>query len=105
MVVRGDLDPGAVVAQACHGLRSFADGYPELDRQWYEGSNNLVVVQVPDEPALQELRRRAQERGEPVTAFYEPDLGDTLTALALMGTRLCSSLPLALRDVNKTADR
>jgi peptidyl-tRNA hydrolase len=96
--VRADLPAGAQLAQSCHAVRSFAAGYPELDRKWYEGSNNLVALQVPDEGALLELRSRAIDRGLPVTLFREPDLGDSVTAIALMDARsVCSSLALALR--------
>ena len=99
VIVRGDLPPGAQVAQACHGLRAFAEGYPEIDRAWYDGSNNLIVLSVPDLAELESLRCRAQEASVPVTAFCEPDFDDELTAIAIApdGARLVSSLPLALR--------
>lgn len=94
VAVRNDLPPGLQVAQACHALREFAHRFPELDRDWFESSNNLVVVQVPSLQDLQELVRSAEE---PVAPFHEPDLGGELTAATFVSGRLLGSLPLALR--------
>lgn len=99
VVVRADLPAGAQLAQACHGMRAFVAAHPDVDRAWYEGSNNLVCLQVPGEAELLALARRAEERGVPVAVFREPDFADEVTAVAIApaGARLVSSLPLALR--------
>jgi peptidyl-tRNA hydrolase len=96
-VVRADLAPGLQAAQACHALRLFSAEHPDEDRAWYEGSNNLVLLQVPDEEALLGLNERAN--GTPRSLFKEPDVGDEATALAIgpSGRRLISNLPLLLR--------
>jgi len=96
-VVRADLKPGLQAAQACHALRLFSAEHPEEDRAWYEGSNNLVLLQVPDEKAL--LALRDQANGCPASLFREPDVGDEATALALGSSarRIVSNLPLLLR--------
>lgn len=93
VVVRNDLPPGLQTAQACHALREFAHRFPELDRRWFESSNNLVVLQVPTLGDLEGL----VAIGSLVAPFYEPDLGGELTAAAFGDGRLLSSLPLALR--------
>lgn len=97
IIVRNDLKPGLQAAQACHALRLFGAEHPEEDRSWYEGSNNLVLLQVPDEEALLGLLERSS--GISSSLFREPDLGDEATALALeaRGRRLVSNLPLLLR--------
>lgn len=100
VIVRSDLPAGALCAQACHGLRAFIAAHPEVDRRWYEESNNLVILEIPDEAALEQLASRCEDAGTPYARFHEPDFGDTLTAVAIAptGWRLVSSLPLALRD-------
>lgn len=97
VIVRSDLAPGLQLAQACHALRLFAADHPEVDKAWYEGSSNLVVLQAPSEEELLALAARAGE--VPTSVFREPDLGDEVTAIALgpTGAGLVSQLPLALR--------
>lgn len=99
VVVRADLPPGAQVAQSCHALRLFTHEHPEIDRQWYEESNNLVCLQVDDEPALLALADRIESSGVAVSRFHEPDYANECTALAIAptGARLVSNLPLTLR--------
>ena len=103
VIVRADLPAGLQVAQACHALRQFVAEHPETDRAWFEGSNNLVVLQVPSEGALLALAERAH--GVPASVFREPDLGDQATAIAIgpAGSALVAQLPLALRVIRDAA--
>jgi peptidyl-tRNA hydrolase len=96
IVVRSDLKPGLLCAQACHALRAFVAEHPEVEQQWFEGSNNLVVLQVPDEAAL--LRLVERSAGVPFSVNREPDLDNQVTAVALAPSakRLLRTLPLAL---------
>jgi hypothetical protein len=98
LITRSDLKPGAQAVQAAHALREFAATHPELDKLWYERSNYLALLVVPDEKALSQLLERAERRLIPVAGFREPDLGGTLTAVALAprGKGLVRGLPLAL---------
>ena len=98
LVVRADLPAGAQAVQAAHALREFAAHHPEVDRAWYERSNYLALLSVPDEGALQRLLTRARERGLLAAPFHEPDRHNEMTALALepAGQRLVRNLPLAL---------
>lgn len=100
VVTRSDLPPGLQLAQSVHAARQFAEEHPKLDRAWFRGSNNIVCLSVPDEPALRELVRSA-ERESPASSFLEPDLGGALTAVALGdgARKLVGNLPLALRSV------
>lgn len=97
IVVRADLKPGLQAAQACHALRLFSEEHPEEDRAWYEGSNNLVLLQIPNEEELLRLKEKAN--GTPASLFREPDIADEATALAIApsGKKLVSNLPLLLR--------
>ena len=100
LVVRADLTPGAQAVQACHAMVQFQKEHPEVDREWFERSNYLGLLTVPSEADLQRLLAKAERRGIPAAAFREPDLGDSLTAIALgpcQGARsLTRALPLAL---------
>ena len=105
VIVRSDLPPGPQAVQATHAALQHAFRFAERLKDWHVSSNNLALLQVPDEAALGRLEERvlaAQGGGEDVTlsAFREPDYGDSMTALCLFGAnahRLVSSLPLALK--------
>lgn len=94
IVVRADLPDGAQAVQACHAMKRFT-----LEHHKCAEIENLALLSVPSERALLDLLRRAEDAGVAISAFYEPDFGDELTAIGL-GTnagKLVSCLPLALR--------
>lgn len=105
VVVRADLPPGAQLAQACHAVSAFASKFPDEHRVWQLESQNLVVLSAPDERALVELIAWIEHHGIECSSFFEPDLGQSLTAFAAPGTagKLVSSLPLALRPSKAAA--
>ena len=98
VIVRNDLCPGLQIAQACHALRAFVEDQPEAERSWHDASNNLVVLQVPNEEELTALGATLGSHGIPVAPFHEPDLDGSLTALAAgpEARRYVCRLPLAL---------
>jgi peptidyl-tRNA hydrolase len=100
LVTRKDLNPGSRAAQLCHALRQFTSEHEDVDREWYEKSNTLVLLEVPEEIDLLRLSVRATENGIPCSLFREPDLNDAATALAIgpSGRLLVRRLPLALRE-------
>jgi peptidyl-tRNA hydrolase len=99
IIVRSDLSPGLQAAQACHALRLFTEEHPEEDKKWYTESNNLVLLQVPNETELLALKERAEADGIPASLFREPDVDNEATALALgpEGRKLLCNLPLLLK--------
>lgn len=99
IISRSDLPPGAIAAQSVHGAIAFTVAHPSTFKEWHDDSNNIVLLAVPDERALMYLAARALAADIPVAVYREPDLGDTLTSVAIgpEGRRLVSSLPLALR--------
>lgn len=103
VVLRSDLTPGQMLPQTGHGVRAFTHHHPKLDAEWHENSKNLVVLEVPDEKALIDLHKKANDNGVPACCFQEPDLGNSVTCIALgIGAkRLVSSLPLALRGLKR----
>jgi len=101
VIIRSDLPPGAQAAQAVHGAIAFMMEHPVTASYWHHKSNNLVVLQVPNEECLLHLAGRAQDAEVEHSVFREPDFDNTVTAVALepAGARLVSNLPLALRAV------
>jgi hypothetical protein len=85
-----------------HAAFEFSDSHPDLVGPWLRESNFLVVVSVPNEAALYDLITAARSRGITACGVREPDVNDEITAVALepgdVAARLCSSLPLALRE-------
>lgn len=93
------------MAQAMHAALNFTHAHPEMIFNWIEHSNYLVVVNTPDEVSLCKLAAQADEAGILSYSFTEPDMGDQLTAVAFQpgpeARRICSRLPLALRDTKQ----
>ena len=89
-ITRADLPAGLRAAQVGHALIHWALRYGRPPE-------NLVLLEVPDEKALELQLARCTGCG--VVPFYEPDLGDALTAFAVGpdAARVLSSLPLLLR--------
>lgn len=107
IAVRADLPPGLQAAQAVHAAFEFSVHHPDLVRGWVRDSNYLIVVSVPDETSLIGLATRARTLGIVGHVVHEPDVDDAATALALEpgdgARRLCSSLPLMLREAKAPA--
>lgn len=80
-----------------HAALKFAVAYPEVTRKWYDSSEILVFLAVPDENELIELGRDLSWFD--LVWFREPDLDGQLTAVAVEpdAGRMLSYLPLALR--------
>jgi peptidyl-tRNA hydrolase len=99
LVTRSDLSPGQRAVQAAHAMRQFAHEHPDIDHEWFNNSNYLCLLEVPNESALHVLASTAREVGIRHAGFLEPDLSDQLTALALepAARSLCKGLPLALQ--------
>jgi peptidyl-tRNA hydrolase len=98
VVVRRDLSSGAMLAQACHAVAEYALLDPQSFNQWASTTRNIVVLQTNDEQSLKQTSQRARTV-TPVAEFREPDLEDSLTAIAFdsQAWRQVSSLSLALR--------
>ena len=101
ILVRNDLPTGLQMAQACHAMSVFAHEHPAIYKEWFDASNNLVVLAVPSIKKLQAWQAAAGARNFPTSSFQEPDLGDQLTAIAAMpdDRRFFSALPCAGKRV------
>lgn len=89
------------MAQAVHANSQFFHDWPALANRWHLESNYLVIVAAPNEEALAELAGLAVEEGIIRCITREPDLDNTITAVALepgaTAQRLCAQLPCALK--------
>jgi len=81
-------------------MRQFAFEHEDRDKHWFTTSNTLALLATPDASRLHALLMKARMRGILASAFYEPDRGNELTAIALApeGRKLVSNLPLALQQ-------
>lgn len=85
-----------------HAARAYASEFPYVESEWYRRSNTIVLLEVPDRQALEDLLNKATDITH--VAFEEPDfLGVGTTALCLGpdAEKLVSSIPLAFRDKEK----
>lgn len=101
IITRSDLEPGAQAVQSSHSAIQFIYDHPEIAKQWYNVSNYLVLLSVKNQKELLDLVDIFNQRGIHISKFYEPDLGDELTSIAIEPTsrarRLVNSLPLLLK--------
>jgi len=98
VLVRGDLAPGAQIAQASHGLARYALEHPTGLAAWRHAGEVLVVLAARDAAHLATLRVFADIEGGVSSAFHEPDRGGELTCVVAHGRAGpgLSGLPLAL---------
>lgn len=70
-----------------------------------EESNFLIILSVADESELHQLGKLAESVNLPVSWFFEPDIGDELTAIAIAPSpktvEITAGLPLALSEYVK----
>lgn len=80
IVVSTALSVGLKCAQACHALRAFIEAYPDIDRQWFAESNNIVILEHADVPTTADM---LDGMGLRLARFHEPDMDDVLTAICV----------------------
>lgn len=102
-ITRQDITPGYQVVQTAHAIADFIHDHPEVSKQWKDESNSIITLATKDEQSLIALYERLKQVTPYVTAFYEPDVQDQMTAIAVYGTpeirkKYFSNLPLALKQ-------
>jgi peptidyl-tRNA hydrolase len=97
VVVRDDLSDAQKAVQATHAALQFSHEHRDSFTDWVTGSNILVVLEVRDETHLESIVRLSSDSGVKYSKFYEPDIGNKLTAVALecKAKKICGRLPLA----------
>lgn len=88
--------------QASHAAIQFIYEHPQIAKQWYDLSKYLVFLSVKNLEELSYLVERLDQRDITISKFYEPDLRNELTAIALEPTkrarRVVGDLPLLLKN-------
>ena len=96
------MSAGYQAVQSAHSLLDFAIKHPEISSLWHDKSNTLVCLQTEDENSLEDISELLTELEIDHIKFYEPDIGNELTSIALMSDRkirkLFSKFPLLLKE-------
>lgn len=80
-MVRKDLSLSQQAVQACHAALESGRQFP-----WVGDHPHLVLLNVPDEPSLNRWLEEVLSQPQfKVTPFREPDLNNSLTAIAVAG--------------------
>ena len=97
VVVRSDRPPCDQAVQAVHAAINFCQENSDVAGKWFDCSNHLALLQVRNELELENLILRAKFNGFRISEFREPDLGESLTAIAIEpeARKICSNLKLA----------
>ena len=99
------MGPGYSAVQAGHGAIEFIYEHPEIAKDWYNISKYLVFLSTNNQENLLELADKLSQKGILFSKFYEPDIGNELTAIALEPSsearRMVSSFPLLLKGIRK----
>lgn len=103
IVIRKDLPMGLRCAQIAHAAIKFAHDHRPIETAWYFGSNNIVILDIADEPELRALLATADLAGLATSGFEEPDLGGQMTAAAFepRARRLLRKLTPACAEAKK----
>lgn len=67
-----------------------------MTKDWAISSNTLALLTIKDEAELKKLSLKAEGKGITHSPFREPDLENSITALAIApeGRRICKGLKL-----------
>lgn len=107
VVVRQDIDPGYQIAQSLHAFREFVHYFPEIEKNWYQTSNTIIIKGIANERELLHLGQKAIRQNIKFATFREPDLGDQLTAVAFepgdLTAAFLAELPLACSEFRTKA--
>lgn len=100
VLVRQDISPGYQIAQAIHAKDQFTHTFPDVEKEWWDGSNTIVVLGVPNIERLHLFAKLANEAGLRNALFYEPDI-DEHTALAVEPGEASAELLKHLRPAGR----
>jgi len=98
------LTPGYQAVQSVHASAVFSQEHPETFHNWYNFYQGISLLAVPNEDHLKHLISKLAQRGIKYSIFIEPDIDNQVTSIAIEPSeasfKLCSSIPLALREYN-----
>lgn len=94
-----------MMAQSCHAATTFFNEYKEVANAWIFHSNYIAILECEDENALIKLADKADKKDIKFSVFFEPDMDNEITAIALepgtISKKLCSNFRLALSSKRK----
>lgn len=103
VITRRDLSPGCQAVQAAHAAIEFQHEHFKIAKQWNSESKYLIFLSVQNEQSLLILLEKIQKHGLKYSVFREPDINNEITAIAMepsdKSKKLCSNLPLALKEL------
>lgn len=110
LITHSELPLQYQVPQTTHAAIQFANEYPEAQKKWFEQSNSIITLSAKDERSLWNFTKLLDKKGVKYSKFFEPDIGYSLTAIALVpgqnNKKICCGLPLAGKYNNpKTQER
>jgi hypothetical protein len=79
ILLREDLPTGVALAQACHAASESSQGT--------EPGTFLIVLGLPDEPAMQKYAKRLRSKDIRFVEFREPDRNNEVTAIGIFPTK------------------
>ena len=79
ILVRNDLSKSQQGVQGGHALAQFALDHPYSFKEW--GNQTIVYLKT----GYDNLQILEKEVGDDISRFYEPDIGNELTALSIYG--------------------
>ena len=83
-MTRQDLSHGVQTAQSCHAVAEFAYFNHEKFKLWRQKSNYKICLEATNEKSLSKLLLKLQDKNVAVSAFYEPDINNELTAITFV---------------------
>lgn len=99
LITHSGLPPNYQLPQIVHAAIQFANNFPNEQIEWFNTSNTIVILATKDEDDLIALTKKLEQDGIKHSKFYEPDINNALTSIAIVpGPRVkkyCSNLPLA----------
>ena len=102
VITRRDLSPGQQAIQSAHAAIEFQHEHSEIAKQWNTNSKYLIFLSVENEQQLKFFLEKIKFYDLKYSTFFEPDIGNQLTAIAIQPShithRLVSNLPLALKE-------
>lgn len=104
VITRSDLTPGQKAVQSTHAAINFIFEHPDRAGPWFTNSNYLAQLETQNEYKLLQLVEQCEIKKLKYTVFREPDLNNSITAIAIEPSestqKLVSNLPLLFKNKN-----
>ena len=101
------MSVGYQITQTAHSVADFAYHKPYEFKNWRENSNYKICLSTKNEKSLLKLHKQFIDNGAQLNAFREPNLGNQMTAITLLGEpqfkKYTGHLPLAGKEYRNIA--